>query len=84
MASKPLKLTALQREILQAMAAGGIITIDSMNLAKLGERDVQPQTRYFLTQHRLITAVDKSRAITTKGNGFTISDKGRQALARHI
>ncbi len=48
--------------------------------SSLGERPIQPQTRYFLTDNRLIMRLDKSKSVETKGNGFIISEKGRLLL----
>ena len=77
---KPLKLTRLQREILQTLSNGGMITIDAMNLASLSGRPIQPQTRYFLTENRLVTRLDKSKSAEAKGNGFVISEKGKRVV----
>ena len=78
--AKPIKLTKLQRELLELLRDGALITVDSQNLAWLADRQVQPQTRYFLTENRLIARLDKTRSIQTKGNGFVISEKGRGLL----
>ena len=80
---KDLKLTKLQAEILELLNQGALISIDSMNMAKIGDRDISAQTRYFLTDNRLITRKDKSKSVTTAGNGFVISPKGASVLSTH-
>lgn len=76
------KLTQVQREILEFLRDGGIITIDRHNMPWLGDRMLQPTTRYFLTEEGLITRLDKSRPVEAKENGFVISEKGRSVLAQ--
>jgi len=71
-----IKLTKLQREILESLRDGEMITIDRSNMAFLGDRPIQPQTRYFLTDKRLVRRKDKTRNVDTKENGFVISPKG--------
>lgn len=81
MKKKPsLKLTKLQQSILEELRDGALITVDHENSSYLRDRIIQPQTRYFLTENRFITRLDKSKAVTTKGNGFTISEKGLNCL----
>ncbi len=80
---KQLKLTKIQAEILEALVLGEMISIDSMNLATMGERSIAPQTRYFLTDNRLVTRKDKTKAVTTSGNGFVITPKGAKTLQEH-
>jgi uncharacterized protein YjhX (UPF0386 family) len=75
-----IKLTKIQREILEKLRDGSMITINRMNMAYLEQNPVQPQTRYFLTDKRLITRLDKTKAIETKGNGYIISRKGLMVL----
>jgi len=75
-----IKLTKLQREILELLRDGPMITIDRYNMAFLGDRPIQPQTRYFLTDKRLVTRKDKAKNVETKGNGYVISPKGLAAL----
>ncbi len=75
------KLTKVQREVLEALRDGGTITIDRYNMPWLGDRMLQPITRYFLTDNGLITRLDKSRPAEAKGNGFVISEKGLSILA---
>jgi hypothetical protein len=70
----------LQIEILRLLADGGLMTIDGTNSSHIGERSVQFQTRCFLTSHRLITALDRTKNIATAGNGFVISERGIRAL----
>ena len=83
MATKKLKLTKIRTEILKALAQGEMILIDSMNMASIGGRDVASQTRYFLTDNRLVTRKDKTKAVTSSGNGFVITPKGEKALQEH-
>jgi hypothetical protein len=80
---KQLKLTKLQADILEALVQGEIISIDSRNMATMGERAIAPQTRYFLTEKRLVTRKDKTKAVTTSGNGYIISPKGAKVLREH-
>lgn len=75
-----IKLTALQLEVLRALRDGQLITLDKHNMPWLGTRALQPQTRYFLTQNRLVTRSDAGRAAESDGNGFTISKKGLAVL----
>jgi hypothetical protein len=75
-----MKLTKFQKEVLSLLDAGEILEVDSMNLSKIGDRDVAFSTRTFLTEKRLVTRRDKSKAITANGNGFVISEKGKKAL----
>ena len=77
----PIKLTKVQIEVLRALRDGQLMTIDDMNMPWLGPKPLQPQTRYFLTENRLITRKDADRSIGAAGNGFTISKKGTEALA---
>jgi len=78
------KLTNFQIGILEALRDGEMITIDRQNMPYLGSRLIQPQTRYFLTENKLITRLDKSKSIETKGNGFTISKKGLLWLEKAV
>jgi hypothetical protein len=81
MTAADIKLTKLQIEVLQALKDGQLLTIDKLNMPWLGERALQPQTRYFLTEKRLVTRKDPERSIEAQGNGFTISKKGLETLA---
>ncbi len=83
MAAKEVKkLTQVQSEILESLRDGGKITIDRHNMPWLGDRMLQPATRYFLTDNGLITRLDKSRPVEAKENGFVISEKGLSVLAQ--
>ncbi len=75
-----IRLSKIQQEVLEILRHGNIMTIDRMNMASLVNRNVAPNTRYFLTNNKLITRKDKTKSITTKGNGYIISAKGLQAL----
>ena len=81
METKTIKLTALQRDWLQVLDAGGMLVPDACNLLWIGDRVMADMTRRFLITNRLITRFDKARDIKTKGNGFVISAKGREVLA---
>jgi len=73
-------LTPVQREVLEALRDGGMITIDRYNMPWLGDRMLQPISRYFLTDNDLVTRFDKSRPVEARGNGFVISEKGLALL----
>ena len=73
-------LTAIQKEILELLSKGKIISINKYNLGAIGERSVAPNTTWFLTKNKLVTRKDKSKSIITKGNGYIISEKGKQVL----
>jgi len=75
-----MKLTKVQKEVLTLLDSGEILEVDSMNLTRIGDREVAFSARTFLTDNRLVTRKDKSKAVTTKGNGFVISEKGKRAL----
>ena len=77
------KLTKLQIEILQALKDGQLMTVDKNNMPWLGVRAIQPQTRYFLTENKLVTRKDKKRSVDALGNGFTISEKGLAILDKN-
>ena len=80
MPHESIKLTKLQREILEALKSGALITLDEYNMPWLGDRALQAPTRYFLTENRLVTRQDKTRSVDAKNNGFTISPKGLALL----
>lgn len=75
-----IKLTAVQRLVLEALRDGAVMTVDRHNMPWLGPRPLQPQTRYFLVKHHLIAKRDASSAVTTGGNGYVIATKGLVAL----
>lgn len=75
-----IRLTKVQREILEALRDGGTITIDRTNMPWLGDRSLSPQTRYFLTDKRLVERRDRTRSVETHGNGFVLSAKGLAVL----
>ena len=78
------KLTSVQREVLQLLDGGDIITIDRFNMAAIGERNIASSTRYSLTDNRYIERKDKTKAVTTSGNGFVITERGRMALVETL
>ena len=80
MTKKPTALTVFQRGILQALADGGMLTLDKHNILSVGTFSLQPVTRQILMDADFLTRADKTRDIKTKGNGFVITDKGRAAL----
>jgi hypothetical protein len=83
MTEKDIKiLTQVQRAILESLRDGGMITVDRQNMPWLGDRMLQPATKYVLTDNGLITRLDKSRPVEAKGNGFMISEKGLSVLAQ--
>ncbi len=75
------KLTKSQREVLQLLNDGHIIIIDRNNMAAVWNRNIVPQTRYFLTKNRYVTRKANSKSVGTKGNGYIITEKGRKVLA---
>lgn len=80
MSSTPIRLTKVQRDVLEALRDGGIIRIDRSNMAWLGDRSLSSQTRYFLTDKRLVERRDKGRSVESEGNGFVLSPKGLALL----
>jgi hypothetical protein len=80
MSKNEIALTKVRRETLIKLRNGWMMEIDSMNLASINGEPVAPVTRYFLTDKRLVERKDKSKAVTTKGNGYIISAKGLKIL----
>ena len=80
MDKKPVILTVVQRQILQALADGGLLIQDKKNILSVGSIGLQPRTRTMLMDAGFLTRMDKTRDIKTKGNGYVITDKGRAAL----
>lgn len=76
------KLTPAQRKVLQLLAEGQVMSIDRCNLPSVGKRNIAPQTRYFLTKNKLVTRIDKRRSVQTTGNGYILTERGREALSR--
>ena len=76
-----MKLTKIQIEVLTLLEQGALMVVDKMNFTEIGERSIQFQTRTFLTTHRLVTRLDKTKAADVLGNGFVISGRGKQLLA---
>jgi len=74
------RLTKIQMEIMDLLTQNKIMTIDRMNMAAIEERDVASNTRYFMTDNNFVTRKDKTKTITTKGNGYVISEKGLRVL----
>lgn len=79
---KTKKLTQIQRETLDSLRNGAIITVDAHNFPWIGDRTLLPSIRYFLTDNGLVTRLDKSRPVGSKGNGLIISEKGLYVLAQ--
>lgn len=78
--TEPVRLTKVQRDVLEALRDGGIIRIDRSNMPWLGDRCLSPQTRYFLTDNRLVERRDKTKSVESEGNGFVLSEKGATLL----
>jgi hypothetical protein len=78
--TESMRLSKVQREILEALRDGGIIRIDRANTPWLGDRSLSPQTRYFLTDKRLVERRDKTRSVEGPDNGLVISAKGLALL----
>lgn len=78
--SKEIKLTKVRRQTLEFLRDGGLMEINSMNIASISGQTVAPATRYFFTDKRLVERKDKNKAVTTNGNGYVISAKGRKLL----
>ena len=73
-------LTKVRRGTRKKQRDGGMMEIDSMNLASINGEPVASVNRYFFTNKRLVERKDKSKPATTKGNGYIISAKGLKAL----
>lgn len=72
-------LTNVRREILESLANGEMLFIDKHNCAWLGDRHMS-QTRFWLTENRLVERKNKEKAVDAAGNGFVISKKGQKLL----
>lgn len=79
-----LKLTNIQKDVLSLLNDGNLLTLDSMNLASINDQSVASSTRYFLTKNRLVEKKDKTKSITKKGNGYIISQKGKETYLLNI
>lgn len=79
MATSPNRLTKVQREVLELLRDGAMMTVDSTNSTWIGEREVQLSTRSSLTKARLVKRRDPTKPFS-KSNGFVISEKGLAAL----
>jgi len=82
--TKGKKLTIVQREVLELLNDGHIMKIDRMNMPSIGDRDVAPLTQYSLIRRNYITRKDKTRSVESRGNGFIITEKGKNALLNNI
>jgi hypothetical protein len=80
LSNNKITLTKVRHETLLKLRDGGVMEIDSMNLASISGESIAPVTRYFLTDKRLVERKDKTKAVTTKGNGYVISVKGAKVL----
>lgn len=78
------RLTKIQIEILSLLSQDNIMTIDRMNMPTIENRNVSPSTRYFFTENKFVTRKDKTKDITTKGNGYIITDQGLQILKLNL
>lgn len=79
--TKKHRLTPHQRQVLEALANGSMITADRNNCLQVDGITIQPVTREFLVKSKYVERADKSRSLATAGNGFVITDKGREALS---
>ncbi len=77
-----LKLSKRQKEVLEALRQGEVIKVNKFNEAFLGDAMLSGRTRYFLSEHRLITRLDKTRNVETSGNAFIISERGLKILSQ--
>jgi hypothetical protein len=75
-----IQVTPVQRELLEAMRDGAIMTIKKDGFGWVGDRSVSPSTQDSLLKKNLILRIDKSKAITTTGNGYVISGEGISIL----
>lgn len=82
--TKGKKITIVQREILELLNDGHIMKIDRMNMPSIGDRDVAPLTQYSLIRRNYITRKDKTKSLESRGNGFIITEKGKNALLNNI
>lgn len=78
------RLTKIQIETLELLSQNKIMAIDRMNMAAIENRNVAQSTRYFLTDNKFVTRKDKTKAITTKGNGYVISELGLKTLELNL
>lgn len=78
--TKSIRLTKVQRDILEALRDGDVIRVDRSNMPWLGDRCLSPQSRYFLTDNRLVERRDKAKSVESEGNGFVLSAKGLALL----
>lgn len=75
-----MKLTKHQISVLRTLHCGAIITVDRANMPSINGEPLHPQTRYFLSQNRLVERIDKERPVGAHGNGLAISAKGRATI----
>lgn len=75
-------LTDVQRSILTAMLGGELLVQDRQNALHIGAMTLQPRTRDILVKARLIERFDKTKSVSSSGNGFIITEQGRLALLK--
>ena len=78
--AKAWSLTSVQREVLEALAAGAMMTAGRW-CSMVGDREVAYETRTLLSRRRLITRLDQTRDADAAGNGLVISANGKAVLA---
>jgi len=67
--------------VMELLNNGAVMVIDSFNMPSIDGRNLSPQTRYSLTEKRLVTRKDKTKSVESNGNGFVITKKGRGVLS---
>jgi hypothetical protein len=75
-----LRLTEVQRQVLQFLQDGSVMSVDRHNTAWCADRPIQLNTQQFLRTNKLIKKIDTSRPAHLKGNGYVITVKGLAIL----
>ena len=78
---KKIQVSSVQREILELMRDGTIMTVQRDGFGWVNDRSIIPDSRFSLRERGLITRIDKTKADTTKGNGYILSDLGLKVLS---
>jgi hypothetical protein len=79
MKAESIRFTKIQRDVLELLRDGGMISVDSTNMSRIGDREVSFQTRNFLTGKRLVRRRNPNNSVGV-ANGFVISENGLAAL----
>jgi len=79
MKAESIRFTKIQRDVLELLRDGGMISVDLTNMSRIGDREVSFQTRNFLTGKRLVRRRNPNNSVGV-ANGFVISEKGLAAL----